>query len=293
MNRAIVSLTTTAARAPIAQYTLLSLLRQDPPADVVRLNVSHEPYLQDEGLPEAPEWLAEPPFDRVEVHWVPNTGPYRKLLPAIVDADDDDLVVTTDDDVIYQPAWLRSLVETAQEHPDKIVCGRAVRMTTNVFGRTTSYLYFCKVRGQGVVGHDLLPTGISGVVYRRRLLDLDFLLSDRFLELAPTQDDIWFRVASLRRGVPVVVDKRARKLTNNIATRSSLYDVNVHGDRQTRRRRPRALRAVQHAYGLVAGYLGAPVVANDHALRRVRGLADRLPQRALPAEGTRRETLER
>ena len=293
MARVIVSLTTTAARAPIAQYTVLSLLHQEPPADVVRLNLSREPYLQDDGLREAPAWLCQPPFDRVDVHWVPNTGPYRKLLPTIVDATHDDLVVTTDDDVIYQPAWLRSLIETAERHPDKVVCGRAVRMTTNALGRTTSYLHFRKVGGDDVVGHDLLPTGISGVVYRRRLLDLDFLLSERFRELAPTQDDIWFRFASLRQGVPVVIDQRARKLTNNIATRASLYDVNVHGAPSARRRSGPATRIGRHIIQLALGYLGAPVVPNDFALRRVRAYSDSLPLSGTHHESSRQHRRER
>lgn len=138
----IVSLTTTRSRMHLLKYTLASLLDQEYKADRILVNISREAYLLDEGIPEQPSWLEAMAGRGVEVHWVANTGPYRKLLPALEQAREEDLVITCDDDVIYGPGWLGSLLEAAQGHPDSVVCGRPV-------GRYGMFLANCRVISTG------------------------------------------------------------------------------------------------------------------------------------------------
>lgn len=201
-GRVILSCTTTSRRQEMLYYVLQSLKRQTRAPDRVVINLSHEPYLRDAGMRAAAEWMTEPPF---EVQWVKNIGPYRKLLPLFSECGEKDRVVTFDDDVLYHRDWLANLLELEQRSPDAIVCGEARYMKRGVFGRWQNYSRWDRVK-QFEKGRALLPIGCGGIVYKKGLLDSGFLLDESFLRIAPTTDDLWFRMASLLRNVDVAVD---------------------------------------------------------------------------------------
>lgn len=191
----IVTLTSTSRRLPVLRHTLLSLLDQQCGADRIVLCISKEPYLIDEGIKQLPAWLTSMVEQgQVEINWVGNTGPYRKLLPVYRTANDEDWIVTCDDDVIYGSEWLDSLVKTAQQYPLAIVCGRARRPSKNPLGLRQGYMNW-PIVPLGSRGKDLLPIGVAGVLYRKNLLDKKTMYSDEFKKLAPKQDDFWFHLA--------------------------------------------------------------------------------------------------
>jgi glycosyltransferase involved in cell wall biosynthesis len=162
----------------------------------------------------------------VEVKWVENTGPYRKLIPVFRAASDEDWLVTCDDDVIYGPGWLSALVQAAELYPFAVICGRARRPVKNPFGRNQSYLHWPLVP-LGSSGKDLLPIGISGVLYRKHLLDKATMLSDEFKKIAPKQDDLWFHVARRIVGTEVVVSPEAGKQVYPIEAPGALSVMNA------------------------------------------------------------------
>lgn len=181
----------------------------------------------DDGVNELPPWLDAMVARRdIELQWVENTGPYRKLMPLYRTATDDDVIVTCDDDVIYGPEWLSSLMQTAKAHPNAIVCGRARRPAKNPLGRRKSYLIW-QVVPLGSSGPDLLPIGIAGVVYRKPLLDPGIMLSDDYKTLAPKQDDLWFDLARKISGVDLYVSLEANKYVYPIKTTSALWKANA------------------------------------------------------------------
>lgn len=224
----IVSLTSTASRLEILRYTLISLTEQTYSPDRIVVNLSKDAYLMDEGVNELPIWFSSFENEGVEVNWVENTGSYRKLLPILSEATDDDILVTCDDDVIYGPHWLASLMQTVAEFPDHIVCGRARRPSENFLKKQQSYLHWSVVK-PGSKGIDLVPIGIAGVAYRLKLLDIDFILKRDYLEEAPKQDDLWFKVASKRKGTPVKVSNQAESAVFPIETKNSLSSSNAGG----------------------------------------------------------------
>ena len=223
----IVSVTSISSRLPVLRHTLISLLDQHCKPDRIVLLLSKEPYLMDDGVSDLPHWLDAMVARRdIELQWVENTGPYRKLMPLYRTATDDDVIVTCDDDVIYGPEWLSSLMQTAKAHPNAIVCGRARRPAKNPLGRRKSYLIW-QVVPLGSSGPDLLPIGIAGVVYRKPLLDPGIMLSDDYKTLAPKQDDLWFDLARRMIGATVVVSTKAEKSVHPIKAPSSLSVTNV------------------------------------------------------------------
>lgn len=81
-----VSLTSIKQNQTILQKTLLSIKNQDLLPDKCYLFLSEEPYLRDEGfinkeLNEDLKMLLD--NDMFEIRWVPNIGPYRKILPLL------------------------------------------------------------------------------------------------------------------------------------------------------------------------------------------------------------------
>jgi glycosyltransferase involved in cell wall biosynthesis len=182
-------------------YSSQSFLRQTFKPDLILVNISKEPYLMDSGITNVPEWLNQRNFN---LNVVKNIGSYRKLLPAIEVATDSDIIVTADDDVIYSDTWLELLVNAANNDPNSIICSRARLIRRNIFKNWQNY-YNWTILSSAARGIMVLPTGCGGVVYRKNLLDIDFLKDNSFLKLAPTMDDLWFKIASVRKRVLVSV----------------------------------------------------------------------------------------
>lgn len=223
-----VSLTSTFSRLEILRYTLISLTNQNKKPHRIVVNLSEDGYLMDKGVDVLPEWFTSFNELGVQVNWVENTGSYRKLLPVISEATDNDLIVTCDDDVIYAPNWLAELINTSEEFPDYIVCGRARKPTTNFFKKQQSYLHWSVVT-PGSKGEHLVPIGIAGVVYRKKLIDCDFIMDKSFLQEAAKQDDLWFKIASKRKGTNIKVSLNADSLVFPIETKNSLSSSNAGG----------------------------------------------------------------
>ena len=264
----IISLTSTVTRLNVARYTLLSLLHQTRPPDRIILNLSREAYLLDDGVDELPIWLEDLQASHpLEVRWTKNTGPYRKLHPAIADCSDDDIIITCDDDAIYGEKWLEHLLRAATRQPDAIICGRACTPVRNIVGRLQSYVHWPLVTINSA-GLNLIPIGVAGVVYRKRLLDCDFLFWEEFLRSAPGQDDFWFKKASERRGTPVHVVPVADEHVHPIRVGAALSDTNASA--QLKRDWASLFPAIaERATFRLKAYVGFSVCVNDVAWRAV------------------------
>ncbi|RSL29772.1 glycosyltransferase [Salibacterium salarium] len=267
--KTIVSLTTVHSRLFIVKYTLDSLIEQDYKPDLILFNISQESYLLDKGISELPDWLSEERYKDVEVNWVPNDGPYRKLLPAIPYANDEDLIVTVDDDHIYAPNWLSELVDEANSNPESIVCGRARMPIKNIFGQYQSYINWPLMKSN-CTSINLMPTGNCGIVYRKNLLDLDFIFDENYRVLASTTDDLWFREASYRLGVKVVVVPRiaGSQVSINVPNGMALSDQNTSFG--VLQKAKGILRLGNRITRRIKAYFGVSLNNNDKAFKKIK-----------------------
>jgi hypothetical protein len=206
----IVSLTSIRAREQALRETVTSLVSQDISREYeVRVHLSHEAYLMDEGFPEPPKWIAElsdlNPLCALSTRFVRNTGPYRKLLPVLEECIDDGMktvVVTCDDDTHYATSWLHELLRHHQ------IVGGLVAFrghTARISPDGDNLLPYASWQMNPRKCHlslANLPTGKDGVVYRPTYFDRAVLDVDVAMQLAPTADDLWFRWHSLVRGIP-------------------------------------------------------------------------------------------
>lgn len=258
----IVSVTTTKSRLNFLFYALQSILNQSYSNYRVVVNLSKESYLLDEGVDEIPNWLEAP---NIEVRIVKNYGPYRKLIPLINDVSDNDLIITADDDVLYSPQWIQKIVDLAMIHSNCIVCGRARVIKRNILGRFQNYANWPLVKGNAT-GLDFLPIGCSGIGYRKNLLDVDFLKDPFYIAAAPTADDIWFRLASLRRNTPIYINSDIDEGNVFLEHGMGLFEIN--GKKKTNEDTSFTQKLIQKLIHEFANYAGIPISLNDFSWRK-------------------------
>ncbi|MCS5931212.1 glycosyltransferase [Klebsiella pneumoniae subsp. pneumoniae] len=113
--------------------------------------------------------------DLVKIKYVKNTGPYRKILPAIKNAELDDVLVYADDDVVYDYKWLSSLISSFEKNERKyVVASRVRKITYNVWKRMKSYETFPIVTTKMVLPHGFIITGVGGLFSPKHIFTLSF-----------------------------------------------------------------------------------------------------------------------
>lgn len=196
-----VSLTTISPRIHRLAPVIRSILSQDLPPARVLIHLSRKPYLMDQGITDLPADLAALEGDhRVQVVWVENTGPYRKILPWAADhAGTDRWVVTADDDTLYPPDWLARLA-SARQATGAVTAwsGHAIALKG---GRVAGYGRWFGVPLPDGPALRVLPIGKDGVLYSGRDFPPDLLDITYAQSIAPTADDLWLRWHMARVGV--------------------------------------------------------------------------------------------
>ncbi len=208
-----VSLTSIFANQRRVACVLRSLVEQTRPPDRIFLHLSEEPYLKDAGFPGRN--LTEDELvstldryrDRVEVRWVPNRGPYRKLLPLLAELygrEEHFAVLTVDDDTEYHPGVVEALLGDGAP----VRCLRGFAIAAECPGDLGRWGYFRRRRISQGTALMSFSTGVGGVLYRREAFEAvkDILLDESiYLDCCPTNDDIWFNFLRIANGVPMTV----------------------------------------------------------------------------------------
>lgn len=204
-TRIDISLTAISSRLGRLGAVLRSLLDQDHPAGAVHLHLSHDAYLMDQGVAALPEDIAAlqaASGGRLQVHFVRNTGPYRKLLPYLYRHwGRARLVATADDDTIYPRDWLSRLL-AAHERYGCVTAWRGHRIALRE-GRIQPYRSWMRARIEENPGRLILPTGKDGILYDTAFFPIGVLNAGDAMKIAPTADDLWLRWHLAMNGIPV------------------------------------------------------------------------------------------
>ena len=264
-----VNLTTTYQRLDVCRIALVSLLMQSRVPDQINLWVSSCPHLLDKGIPDADilhEVVDSIPcegIERIKVRWLENTGPYRKLIPALRESNEDDLVITADDDIFYGRTWVETLLESSARFPGEVIAARVRKVQRNAFGKRMSYLYWPIIGEPCALNRDYVITFGGGAVLSRSMFREGDIHNDDYLEVAPTADDLWYtkllQINDVRvRVVPALLDELymvehdGGLRLNNLSRNTSLFH-----------------RVVIRIRNKIAGYLGLAICGNDHAIRNI------------------------
>jgi len=209
-----VSLTSIYANRDILQKCIASLLNQTMKPDAIYLYLSRERYLLDSGFSKVPDWLSRLP---ITVRFIPNNGPYRKLIPLLNDKwDNDEVIITVDDDTVYSPNLVESMVKEYKRSGNCVGC--------RVFHLEDLGAYTLTHFKQEHVNN--FHTGKGAVLYHPSMFKrrphpflTEGIFNERYTFFCPTADDIWLNLWRMYNGVPcsVVLDKNymVKDFTNN------------------------------------------------------------------------------
>lgn len=223
----IVSLTSFPDRIPFIYKTISSLLNQTLKPDMVILWLAKEQFPQLEN--DLPDELLELKKYGLTIKWCNNIRSYKKLVPAIKEYPND-IIITVDDDIYYDKTLVELLYKSYEKEPQYIHCHRC----TKIFYKNGKI----KAKGGGKKFYKYPSyanklVGVGGVLYPPNSLYCDITNENLFMELAPTNDDIWFWLMA------VLNNKKIKVIKNNIPEPAEidetmqgpcLTQINDHGD---------------------------------------------------------------
>jgi len=267
MGKMTVNITTTNNRLDVCSQTAWSLLNQSVLPEKIVIWVSKEAYLIDKGIDKEPTWVQDLNLikDIIEFRWTANTGPYRKLFPALAEATDEQVIVYADDDTIYKENWLKLLTSKFQEHQGKKIVASRVRLSKrNLFGRHKTYMLWPMSNKEIELDRDYLITGVGGVILQKKHIKETFVNNQDYLKVCPKSDDFWISEIITRSQTPVLVYPEAM--------REILFIKHEYGlERQnTLVSHSLTSKAFNKVKINTLGRLGIPICNNDISFKRIK-----------------------
>jgi len=264
-----VNITTTSGRLNLCSATVWSLINQSVLPDNINIWISHEAYLADQGIQEVPAWIEyfNSFRDIIKVRYVKNTGPYRKIIPALRKANDDDVLIYGDDDVIYDSQWLKTLIDAYNKNKGHhVVAARVRKKERNIFGFYKSYhLYSLSLKEMDFV-KDFIITGVGGCVIAKKNIKSEFLLMDDYLDVAPKTDDLWISKIIELSGTTVTSVPAAMDFVQEIKHENdALSHTNVVSNMKNSLLGKMSVKV----YNRLLGYFGFSLSNNDICMKKV------------------------
>lgn len=208
--RLIVSLTSFPARMAEIHYTIYSLLNQKVKPDEVVLWLGKDKFPNLEA--DLPAKLLKFQDYGLTIKWCKDIRSFTKLLPSLKEYPED-IIVTADDDVYYPETWLEKLYQAYYAEPDIIHCHRAHLVLLSDEGEIISYNDWWKSCFGVPASYYNFLTGVGGVLYPPKCLGEE-VFDEKYKELTPLADDIWFWAIAVRRGIKInVIPNPIRRLT--------------------------------------------------------------------------------
>ena len=212
----IVSLTSYPARIPYIKYTLYTLLMQSCKPNQILLWLSKEEFPNKEK--DLPQELLEFVKKGLEIKWCDqNLYSYKKLIPSLKEFSNS-IIVTADNDILYPKDWLEKLYRAYKKDPNFIHCHRAHRITFDKQNHVKPYMEWEHlIENKSTVPSFLnFQTGAGGVLYPKNCFFEDILRVDKFMQLSPRADDIWFWAMALLKGTKInVVENNVNKIQSS------------------------------------------------------------------------------
>ena len=208
-----VSMTTTRFRMESLPDVLSTLLDQsalpDGTTHEVHLWLSSEAAMEDRGtaaqdLPAGLLALAERHREKLHIHFTPNIGPQRKLLPMLKRLQENNIenavIVTADDDVLYPFWWLSSMLRAYVDTEGLAVLSYSAKFMSISHGHIAPFQTWGRIGARTEEASILTyPEGRDGVLYRPcHLHPVVFSASSLMMQLGGNSDLHFFlgRVAA-------------------------------------------------------------------------------------------------
>ncbi len=201
----IVSLTSFPARMSHVSATVEPLLDQTVSPNRIILWLAKSEFASSSDC--VPDELMDLEKDTIfEIRWVEESlRPHNKYYWAMREFPDD-IIITVDDDTLYPLDMVERLLQTYYLAKRCVIANRTHLVSLDGHGDIADYRdwEFEQMRYVGVPRHDLLATGVGGVLYPPRLLPDDAFDRDELVRLCDTDDDAWLMAWEVLEDIPVV-----------------------------------------------------------------------------------------
>lgn len=158
-----------------------------------------------------------------------NLRPHKKQQPYLkLNSTFDRPLITIDDDVFYDKNLTGSLFKAWQESPERIFCSRA-RVPRIRDGALLSYTTWplCQHNEPTLW---IFATGVGGVLYPPKFLQILRNAGDEFKSKCPTADDVWINfLAAEHRILIQQISKKSSSFPDIPGSRrTALFRINIH-----------------------------------------------------------------
>lgn len=204
-----VSLTSIFQNQDILVPTLISILKQTVKPNKIFLHLSEEKYLLDSGFPgkritDARLGNLLKSNSLIEIRWVKNIGPYRKLLPLLKEKwNEDCIIITIDDDTYYTSDLIEKMLQAHKSNNNCIIGSRG--WTPQIHNNDLiNFEYYARQEEKQSLSLYNFLTGKGGIFYKPSFFHKtgDLIFNEKiFLNTNPTQDDIWFYIVRILNDV--------------------------------------------------------------------------------------------
>ena len=223
----IVSLTSFPKRIKEIHLCIKTLLNQTYKPDAVILWLAEEQFPRKEA--DLPKKLLKLRKNGLTIRWCNDIRSYKKLIPAIKEYPEA-IIITTDDDVYYKKDWLQGLLGAHHQNPNDVCCYRGAKIgfKNDEFFREPVTPGSC----YEIATYLHQQTGVGGVLYPPHCLVDEVLNEDVFMDIAKTNDDLWFWLMGVLNGTKVrMIGGNNFKLYYIGETQLySLTSINDHGE---------------------------------------------------------------
>lgn len=220
--KTILSLTSYSKRILSVHETIKTLLNQTYKVDHLILWLAEDEFTLDN----LPQSLLSLQKEGLEILFCEDIKSYKKLIPTLK-LYPDDIIITFDDDAYYKKDVVEKLMHSYNEYPDCIHClrGREIIYDQNML--PLSYNQWEMISDNFIPGHNILPTGLGGILYPPNCFYKDILRKDIFMKLTPRADDIWFKVMGLINGYKARVVPQKNKSYSEVTLIPETQDIGL------------------------------------------------------------------
>jgi hypothetical protein len=137
----------------------------------------------------------------LEIRFCQNIKSYKKLIPTIK-AFPNANIITIDDDILYPFDMIELLVKEHKVHPNVVIGHRVHKITFDSKNEVAPYNNWEYEIDDANISNLIFPVGVGGIFYPKTVFSDAFQNSELFLKLAPSADDVWFKIMALVNGIP-------------------------------------------------------------------------------------------
>jgi len=226
----VVSLTSFPARFGTLHFALKSILSQNMRPDVIFLCLTRDEVKDESELPQS---VLELKKYGLQIYFAgDNLKPHNKYFFAM-QLYPHSLLITVDDDNMYDKNLIADLYRSFMKYPSAVSARRVHQIVKDKNNNALPYnKWRYEFKKKTNPSHDLLATGVGGVLYPPGLLPSETFDAGKIRELCLNADDIWLKFMELKNNIPVVWvnGKRVHPLNIKRAQNITLQKKNYHGN---------------------------------------------------------------